>query len=106
LPGTALARQFQNNISVNLGAHYKLPSRRARVGGAVMYEGNAIPVEAQNAGAIDGQKLDFVSYLEYLPTDRLRFTLGYSLILGLGAIDNTGNSIFRGTFENDPENGY
>jgi long-chain fatty acid transport protein len=98
-PGTALARQFQNNVAVNLGANYKIPAKKARVGAAVMFESSAIPTEAATAGAIDGNKLDIISYVEFRPAERLRLLLGYSLIVGLGATNNTGagNSIFQGS---------
>jgi long-subunit fatty acid transport protein len=101
LPGFALARQFQNNMAVNLGVNYYTFDRRARVGAAVMYESSAIPDAAQNSASIDGNKLDFLSYLQYQANQKMKFTLGFSFIRGLAPIDNRGESIFKGTFNGD-----
>jgi long-subunit fatty acid transport protein len=105
LPGTALARQFQNNTAVNLGLNYWTPDRRARVGGAVMYEGSAIPDAAQTASTFDNRKIDAMTYVQYLPNERLRLTLGFGLVAPLAPTDNRGESIFKGTFQGDVD-GY
>jgi long-subunit fatty acid transport protein len=101
LPGVALARQFQNNMAVNLGVNYYTFDRKARVGAAVMYESSAIADAAQNSASIDGNKLDFLSYLQYQANEKMRLTLGFSYIRGLAPIDNRGESIFNGTFDGE-----
>lgn len=103
LPGTALARNFQNNTAVNFGLNYWTFNRKARVGGAIMYEGSAIPTEAQTSAAFDGDKIDLMSYLEYHPSKKVTVTLGFSFIRGLAPTDNTDNSIFKGSFSSETD---
>jgi long-subunit fatty acid transport protein len=105
LPGFALARQFQNNVAYNVGVNYYTFDRKSRVGGAVMYETSAIPNAAQTSASIDGNKFDFLSYLQHQVNDKARITLGFSYIRGVAPIDNRGESIFNGTFAGDCNQG-